>query len=36
MIQHKFIAMDEGNAALLCINERGQPKNWMHWTAELN
>lgn len=33
MIQHKFIAMDGGNAALLRINERDQPKNWMHWTA---
>jgi hypothetical protein len=29
MIQHEFIAIDEGHAMLLRINERDQSKNWM-------
>lgn len=29
MIQHEFIAIDEGHAALLHINERDQSKNWI-------
>src|ERR1035441_7869272 len=28
-IQHEFIAIDEGHATLLHINERDQSKNWM-------
>jgi hypothetical protein len=29
MIQHEFIAIDEGHATLLHINERDQSKNWI-------
>jgi len=29
MIQHDFIAIDEGHATLLHINERDQSKNWL-------
>lgn len=29
MIQHEFIAIDEGHATLLRVNERDQSKNWM-------
>ena len=29
MIQHEFIAIDEGHATLLHINERDQAKNWI-------
>ena len=29
MIQHEFIAIDEGHATLLHINERDQSKNWL-------
>ena len=29
MIQHVFIAIDEGHATLLHINERDQSKNWL-------
>jgi len=29
MIQHEFIAIDEGHATLLHINEHDQPKNWI-------
>lgn len=29
MIQHEFIAIDEGHATLLRINERDQSKNWI-------
>ena len=29
MIQHEFIAIDEGHATLLHINERDQAKNWL-------
>src|ERR1017187_5588325 len=28
-IQHEFIAIDEGHATLLHINERDQSKNWL-------
>src|SRR5712675_2006780 len=28
-IQHEFIAIDEGHATLLHINERDQSKNWI-------
>jgi hypothetical protein len=28
-LQHKFIAIDEGHATLLHINERDQSKNWI-------
>jgi hypothetical protein len=29
MIQHKFIAIDEGHATLLHIDERDQSRNWI-------
>jgi len=29
MIQHEFIAIDEGHATLLHVNERDQSKNWL-------
>jgi hypothetical protein len=29
MIQHEFIAIDEGHATLLHVNERDQSKNWI-------
>lgn len=29
MIQHEFIAIDEGHATLLRVNERDQAKNWI-------
>ena len=29
LIQHEFIAIDEGHATLLHINEHDQSKNWL-------